>query len=149
MTQNRVLRVLAIVMLSLLAFQFEMGMSLNLSPRVHETASASSVGGIWRTLGGVGADALMHGILGAALAVLSIGTPVLALLSGSAGVTVIGILAFLSTVGAAMNGVLFTASGFRNDGYSEGMATMFLLTFTFHFILVCIASVKLRGQAAG
>ena len=34
MNRNRVLRVTAIVMLALLAFQFEMGMSLNLSPRL-------------------------------------------------------------------------------------------------------------------
>ena len=59
-----------------------------------------------------------------------------------------GLLAFLSTVGAALMGVLFTASGFHNDGYSEGMATMFLLTFTFHFVLVAILSVRLRERAA-
>jgi hypothetical protein len=148
MARFRVLRVLAVVTLALLAFQFEMGMSLNLSPRLQETAAANSLGGMWKTLAGVGADALTHGVLGTALAVLSIWTLVLALRSGTASVTVLGLLAFLSTVGATVTGVIFTASGFHNDGASEGMATMFLLTFSFHFILVCILSVRLRGQAA-
>src|SRR5579864_8832881 len=143
MARNRTLRVFAIIMLSLLALQFEMGMSLNLSPRLKETTAVSGIGGIVGNLDAVGADALTHGIMGTALAILSVGTLVLSLRSGSAGVIVIGILACLSTVLAAMTGVLFTSSGFSNDGYSAGMASMFLLTFSFHFILVAVVSVRI------
>jgi len=48
---------------------------------------------------------------------------------------------------ASSNGVLFTLSGFRNDGYSHGMSTMFLVVYSLNFIQVCVLTVKLRRQA--
>ena len=48
---------------------------------------------------------------------------------------------------ASSNGVLFTLSGFRNDGYSHGMSTMFFVVYSLNFIQVCVLTVKLRRQA--
>ncbi len=57
-----------------------------------------------------------------------------------------GVLSFLGTALGAVNGILFTASGFVNDGVSAGMATGFLLSFTFSFILLCMLWIRLRTQ---
>jgi hypothetical protein len=63
-------------------------------------------------------------------------------------VAVIGALSFLAMALASSNGVLFTLSGFKSDYYSHGMATLFLLAFSLHFVQVCVLTVKLRRQAA-
>jgi hypothetical protein len=49
-------------------------------------------------------------------------------------VQVFGSLAFLTILLAAITGLLYTMSGFQNDGDSHGMATNFLLSFTFYFL---------------
>jgi hypothetical protein len=49
-------------------------------------------------------------------------------------VQVFGSLAFLATLLAAITGLFFTLSGFQNDGDSHGMASNFLLSFTFYFL---------------
>jgi hypothetical protein len=54
----------------------------------------------------------------------------------------------VGTALSATNGFLFTLSGFKNDGYSHGMATGFMVAFAMHFVLVCVLSVKLRRPAA-
>jgi hypothetical protein len=49
-------------------------------------------------------------------------------------VQVFGSLAFLATLLAAATGLLFVLSGFQNNGDTHGMATNFLLSFTFYFL---------------
>jgi len=68
--------------------------------------------------------------------------------SRARSVAVIGALSFLAMALASSNGVLFTLSGFKSDYYSHGMATLFLLAFSLHFVQVCVLTVKLRRQAA-
>ena len=111
----------------------EMEDSMARSPRLQETTAGGSLGGILKTLGGVGADALTHGILGSALAVFAAGTLILALLCEAASVTVVGILAFLATVGAATNGVPFHGERFSQrrhlGGNGERVPSRFHLLF--------------------
>jgi hypothetical protein len=68
------------------------------------------------------------------LVLISIVSLILALRSGVRSVQVFGSLAFVATCLALITGLLYTLSGFQNDGLSEGMATNFLLTFTFNFL---------------
>jgi hypothetical protein len=68
------------------------------------------------------------------LALISIVSLVFALKSGTGSVQIFGCLAFLATSLAITTGVLYTLSGFQNDGLSEGIATNFLLSFTFNFL---------------
>jgi len=145
MTPLRPLRVFSIVLLILLAFQFELGMAVNLSPSLQEVPPpAGSVPALWTALTKVGADALVHALLGTALSVAGLVGLVLAIMSRGGMVTVIGVLSFLFLVLAETSGMLFTLSGFRNDDYSHGMATGFLLAFSLYFVQVCVLSVKLR-----
>jgi len=145
MARLKSLRVFVIVVLALLALQFELGMAVNLSPSLEEVPPlASTFGAIWGALAKVGGDALGHALLGSLLTVVALAQLFLAVTSGSRSVSVIGAFCFLGMLLATVNGVLFTLSGFKNDGYSHGMATTFIVTFSLHFILLCILSVKLR-----
>ena len=58
----------------------------------------------------------------------------MALRSGAIAVAIMGGVSFLLIAMAAVNGVLFTLSGFKNDHYSHGMATAFLLSFSALFV---------------
>jgi hypothetical protein len=148
MTVLRPLRVFSIVFLVLLAFQFELGMAVNLSPSLQEVPPpAVSFAPLWTALAKVGADALVHALLGTALSVAGIVGLVLAILSRGKMMLVIGVFSFLFLALAEANGVLFALSGFKNDGYSHGMATGFLLAFSLYFVQVCVLSVKLRRGA--
>ncbi len=89
---------------------------------------------ILQALQKIGMVGLLHAGTGALILLLTIINLVLALSSRVRSVWIFGVLAFLSTFGAVSTGTLFTLSGFQNDGYSHGMATNFLLTFSFFFI---------------
>ena len=139
------LRVLSIIFLILLAVQFEFGIAVNLSPSLQEVSPiAGSVPALWTALAKVGADALVHALLGTALSVAGLVGLILSILSRRGTVVVVGVLSFLCLALAEINGILFTLSGFKNDGYSHGMATGFLLAFSLYFVQVCVLSVKLR-----
>ena len=147
MARVRFLRVVVIVILALLALQFELGMGVNLSPDLKEVPPlAGSVPAIWGALQTVGGAAIMHTLLGSLLVLVTIAALVLSIASRSRSITVIGILCFVTTTLAAFTGVLFTLSGFKDDGLSHGMATNFLLSFALHFVQVSILSVKLRRK---
>ena len=144
-TLLRPLRVFSIVLLILLAFQFEFGIAVNLSPSLQEVPPLpGSVAALWTALAKVGAGALVHALLGTALSVAGLVGLALAIMSRGGMVAVTGILSFLFLALAEANGILFTLSGFKNDGYSHGMATGFLLAFSLYFLQVCMLSVKLR-----
>ena len=146
MARLRFLRALTVVLLVLLALQFELGIAVNLSPNLKEVPPvAGSVSAVWHALAEVGDEALVHGLVAALLAVVSLASLVLAVRSGSRIATVIGILSFATIALAAVTGVLFTMSGFKNDGDSHGMATSFLLSFSLNFVQVCVLFVKLRS----
>ena len=145
MTLLRTLRVFSIVLLILLAFQFELGMAVNLSPSLQEVPPlAGSLSALWSALSKVGADALLHALLGTALSVAGLVGLVLSILPRKRIVAVMGVLSFLFLALAETNGILFTLSGFKNDGYSHGMATGFLVAFCLYFVQVCMLSAKLR-----
>ncbi len=144
MSLFRPLRTFSIVFLVLLALQFELGMAVNLSPSLQEAAPPGSVTALWTALGKVGADAIVHAVLGTVLSIAGVVGLVLALMSRGKATAVIGVFSFLFLALAESNGILFTLSGFKNDAYSHGMATGFLLAFSLYFVQVCILSVKLR-----
>ena len=148
MTRLRSLRVVVVAVLILLAFQYELGMSVNLSPTLQDVPPlAGTMSAIWGALARVGAGALTHAVLGSLLTVVAVASLVLAVTSGTRSVAVIGVLSFIAMVLATANGVLFTLSGFKDDSYSHGMASAFLLVFSLYFVQLCVLSVRLRRQA--
>ncbi len=131
----RWLRVVVILTLVILALQFELGMAINLSPNLPSLSGfIFSVPLILQALQKIGIVGLLHAGTGISILLLAIINLVLALSSRMRRLWIFGVLAFLSTFGAVSTGLLFVLSGFQNDGYSHGMATNFLLTFSFFFI---------------
>ena len=143
----RSLRILCVVTVILLALQFELGMAVNLSPSLEAVPPVTSTpAAVWRALTKVGVGAPAHALLGASITVIALAGLVTALRTGVTAVAVIGVVSFLTIAAASVNGVLFTLSGFKNDNYSHGMATMFLLAFTVQFVQIFLLSMNLRRQ---
>ncbi len=137
MTTNRfhTLRMVVILTLVLLFFQFELGMTINLSPNLPQMSPFGfSLMKVFEALRQAGAEALAHAGLGSALALLSVLTLVLSLRSYRKSVQVVGALCFLTILLALTGGILFTLSGFQEDNFSMMMASNFILAFTFHFL---------------
>ncbi len=132
--QSLATRMIVMVILALLALQFELGMTVNVSNQPTLPPFGFSLGAISDALHQIGVVAIVHASLGAWLVVFSIVSVFFALRSRVRPVQVFGSLALLATCLAATTGVLYTLSGFQNDGYSQGMATNFLLSFTFNFL---------------
>ena len=131
----RSLRVVVIFFLVVLSLQFEFGMAINLSPNLTDQPPFGfSLAQLYQTLQTVGLAGPIHATIGFFLLLLAIVNLVLALRTRVRGVQVFGILGFVSVMLALATGILFTLSGFQNDGYSHGMATNFLLTFIFYFV---------------
>jgi hypothetical protein len=129
-----VLRIIVMITLALLAFQFEMGMAVNVAKQPTLPPFGFSLGRVSDALTQIGVVAVIHASLGVGLVLISIVSLILAMRSGIRSVQVFGSLAFVATCLALTTGLLYTLSGFQNDGLSEGMATNFLLTFTFNFL---------------
>ena len=127
-------RITVMVILSLLAFQFELGMAVNIKGQPKLPAFGFSLSAFSDALNRVGTVAVIHASLGTWLVVFSIISAIFAIKSAIRSVQIFGSLALLTTILAATAGILFTLSGFQMDGYSHGMATMFLLTFSFYFL---------------
>jgi hypothetical protein len=123
---------MVIILLALLGLQYEFGMAVNIANP--PTLAPTSLNGINNALNQVGAVAMIHASLGSALVIFSILILIFSLRSGLRSLQVFGSLAFLTTLLAAVTGLLFTMSGFQNNGDSHGMATNFLLSFTFYFL---------------
>jgi hypothetical protein len=126
------LRIMVIILLALLGLQYEFGMAVNIAnpPNLAPT----SLNGVNNALNQVGVEAVIHASLGTGLVIFSIISLIFSLRSGLRSLQVFGSLAFLTTLLAALTGLLFTMSGFQNYGDSHGMATNFLLSFTFYFL---------------
>ncbi len=131
----KTLRVLVVITLILLFFQYELGMSINLSPNLPQlTPFGFSLARIVSALDQVGVEALAHAGLGTILVLLSILTLMLSLHSKMRSVQVVGVLCFLTILLAMIGGILFSLSGFQQDNFSLMMASNFILAFTFHFL---------------
>jgi hypothetical protein len=125
---------MVIVLLVLLAFQFELGMAVNIAnPKPIPPFSISSTA-VTGALNGVGVVAVLHASLGSLLVLVSLVSIILALRTGALSVQASSVLAFVGMCLALTTGLMFTLSGFQNDGLSHGMATMFLLSFSFNFL---------------
>ncbi len=127
-------RITVMVILALLALQFELGMAVNVAKQPSLPPFGFSLGGVSDALNQVGVVAVMHASLGTFLVLFSLVNFILALRSRVRSVQAFGSLALLATSLATITGLLYTMSGFQNDGYSQGMATNFLLSFTFNFL---------------
>ena len=123
-----------VIILALLTLQFELGMAVNLAGPPSIPPLGLSLNGLSDALHKAGAAAVFHASLGVWLVLLSAFALVLSLRSGARGAQVFGSLAFVATLLAAFNGLLFVLSGFQYDGYSHGMATGFILSFGFYFL---------------
>ncbi len=129
-----VLRVMVIVILALLGLQYEFGMAVNISNPPSLPPFSLSLGAVSDALNRVGAVAVIHASLGVWLVIFSVVSLIFSLRSGVRSVQVFGSLAFLAVLLAASTGLLYTLSGFQNNGDTHGMATNFLLSFTFYFL---------------
>jgi hypothetical protein len=125
---------MVIVILALLGLQYEFGMAVNIANPPSLPPVGFSPLDISNALFKVGAVAVIHASLGSALVIIALINLILSLRSGLRSVQVFGSLAFISILLAALTGYLYTLSGFQNNGDTHGMATNFLLSFTFYFL---------------
>ena len=128
------LRVMVIVLLTLLGLQYELGMAVNIGNPPSLPPFGLSLNAVSNALHQAGLVAVLHASLGVWLVIFSVINLIFSLRTGLRSLQIFGSLAFLATLLAAITGLLFTLSGFQNDGYSHGMATNFLLSFTFYFL---------------
>ena len=136
-TKNfRGLRILVMITLALLFFQFEMGMAANLAGPPKLAPLGPSISEFSQALNQAGVVEGIHAGLGSLLPIISLVSLILSLRSGIRSVQIVGSLAFLTILLAAITGILFVKSGFQNDGFSHGMATNFFLTLTFNFLVL-------------
>jgi hypothetical protein len=128
------LRVIVPILLFLLAIQYEFGMAVNLAGPSSIAPFGFSPAGVSAALSSVGATLWIHALLGTVLVVFSLASLLVSTRSGLTTVQAFGVLAFLTTALAATAGLLFVLSGYQNNGDSHGMATNFLLAFSFYFL---------------
>jgi hypothetical protein len=130
----RSLRINLVILIVLLALQFELGMSINLSDLHTIPAFGFSMTTIFSALAKVGGETVTHGVLGTLLALGAIFTMIRSLATGIRKVQVVGVVVFVTLALAAVNGYLFVLSGYENDGYSHGMATSFIVSLLACFL---------------
>jgi len=109
-------------------------MTVNLAGPPSLAPLAFSLSRVSAALSQAGSLAVTHALLGGLLVVLSLVSLCISLVSGERSLQFFGSLAFMTTVFAAFTGLLFVLSGFQNDGESHGMATNFILAFSFYFV---------------
>ena len=128
------LRVMVIVLLTLLGLQYELGMAVNIGNPPNLSPFGLSLNAVSNALHQAGLVAVLHASLGVWLVIFSVINLIFSLRTGLRSLQIFGSLAFVATCLAATTGVLFVMSGFMNDGFSHGMATNFLLSYTFYFL---------------
>ncbi len=134
MNRIKTLRVLLIIVLALLAIQYEFGMTVNISNPAPIPAFGLSLSAVSDAVNGIGPILQVHATIGSLLLLLSLAILILSLASRVRGAQIFGVLGFLSILLAAYGGLMFVLSGFQNDGQSHNMATNFLLSFAFYFV---------------
>ncbi len=128
------LRVLVIIVLVMLFFQYELGIQVIMSNPPSINPFPFSIQAVSQALHGVGTVAVIHAAWGGLLLVMSLVVMVVSLLSRRRAAQVFGTLAFLAILSAAYGGLGFVLSGFQNDNQSHNMATNLLASFTFYFL---------------
>jgi hypothetical protein len=128
------LRILVIIILAILILQYVLGMVANLAgpPELPPVSALSSQFG--DALNQAGIVETVHATIGSLLPVFGILILILSLRSRVWSVQLIGTLAFLALLVAAISGVLFVQSGFQNDTFSQWMAVSFILSLIFYFL---------------
>ena len=128
------IRILVMVILAFLLVQYEFGMAANLNgpPKLAPFGFSSTK--FTDALNQAGLVEMIHADLGSLLPVLSLVGLILSLRSRVRSVQIVGTLAFLTVLLAAISGVLFVLSGYQNDHFSHGMATNFILSVVFYFL---------------
>ncbi len=135
MTTNlKPLRILVIVILALLAIQYEFGMAVNIANPPSIPPFSFSFSAFRSALDQAGVVALLHAGLGGWLVIFTVINLILTLRTRVKSVQVFGVLSFISIASAAGGGLFFVLSGFQNDHASHAMATNFLLSFALFFI---------------
>jgi hypothetical protein len=132
----RGLRIFVIIMLVLMVFQYELGMATTLSdpPELKPFGFSFTSPDFSNAMDQLSFAGQINTSFGAFLVISSLVTLILSLRSHARSMQVFGSLAFLATLIAGINGLLFVQSGFQNDNFSHGMATFFLLGFIFYFL---------------
>jgi hypothetical protein len=76
----------------------------------------------------------VHADIGSLLPLVSLAGLIFSLRTRIRSVQVVGTLAFLAVLIAAIAGLLFVGSGFQNDTFSEWMAAGFILSLILYFL---------------
>ncbi len=134
MNRIKTLKVLLIVLLVLLAVQYEFGMTVNIANPAAIPPVPFSNQAVSQAMNGVGPTLVIHATLGSLLALLALAALIVSWLSRRRGAQIFGTLGFLAILSAGYGGTMFVLSGFQNDSNSHNMATSFLLSFAFYFI---------------
>lgn len=125
------------IFLVVLAVQYEFGMAVNISnPPSLPAFSLSDNNAFNHALGTVGFLAQAHSILGFLMGLWALVILIMSLRSGMRSVQIFGSLLFLSITVAGVAGSIFVASGFNDSNASHAMATNFILSYTFAFLVL-------------
>ena len=120
--------------LSLLVFQFVIGMYLNLFVNIPAAISFSRMMSLSVSYDGFG-FVMFHMMLGMLIAFVSLGMLVMSFFNGHSLTTVISLALFLSILLAGINGLLFLFGG-QNNINSYLMSIGFILSIIFDMLLI-------------
>ena len=125
---------LGLIELSLLVFQFLIGMYLNLFVNIPAAISFSRMMSLSVSYDGFG-FVMFHMMLGMLIAFVSLGMLVMSFFNGHSQTTVISLALFLSVLLAGINGLLFLFGG-QNNINSYLMSIGFILSIIFDMLLI-------------
>jgi hypothetical protein len=136
--KQKLLQIHLLIFLLLLVIQFEFGMAVNLSKPPEISPFMFALNSLINALKEAGFAAIIHAILGTILTILAFISMILEVTTKIRKIQILGVLSLISTVLAELMGIFFVLSGFKNDNYSHGMATNFILSFVFNFFGLCL-----------
>ena len=125
--------------LSLLVFQFLIGMYLNLFVNIPAAISFSRMMSLSVSYDGFG-FVMFHMMLGMLIAFVSLGMLVMSFFNGHSPTTVISLALFLSVLLGGINGLLFLFGG-QNNINSYFMSIGFILSIIFDMLLIMFVNV--------
>jgi hypothetical protein len=142
------IRILVMVILALLVVQFELGIVSNLAgpPELAPFSAFSSK--FTDALNQAGLVTTIHADVGSLLPLVALAGLILSLRTRVRSVQVVGVLAFITVLFAAIAGLLFVASGFQNDTFSEMMAAGFILSLVLYFLELYFLKPAPKTQSA-
>ncbi len=127
--------------LSLLVFQFLIGMYLNLFVSIPAAISFSGMMSLNVSYDGFG-FVMFHMMLGMLIGFVSLGMLVMSFFNGHSPTTVISLALFLSVLLGGINGLLFLFGG-QNNINSYFMSIGFILSIIFDMLLIMFVNVGL------